>query len=253
MSKKKYWTYNLSKVKKAGSKLLNNDYESFLGYADKYNSWKIKKWNKSSYVASIKGFKKYGSILFNNKGKDLKSGITKAKFTNMLIGNKKIGSIKISNINSPVGFNEEVFVTTDAKINKKLIGSKFNDDFTFGGGNDILFGNGGNDKLNGEGGNDYLNGGSGDDILHGGNGKNKIVGGIGKDLFKLTKGKGFDMIKDFKDNEDKISFGGFPTKYLKLKNKGKNAYIYYVGEGNDLLAKVKGAAGKLSSNGAYLV
>ena len=39
---KKYWTYDLSKAKKLGAKLLNKDYEQFLGYANGYNSWKIK-------------------------------------------------------------------------------------------------------------------------------------------------------------------------------------------------------------------
>ena len=204
-------------------------------------------------MASINGFKKYGTILFNNKGKNLKSGIEKAKFTNLLIGNKKVGTIKISNINSSIGFDQEVFVSTGAKIKKKLIGSKFNDNFTFGGGNDVLLGNGGNDKLYGMGGNDLLNGGKGNDFLNGGKGKNTLIGGKGKDIFALSKGKGFDMIKDFKDKEDKITFGAFPTKKLKLKKKGKDAYIYYVGEGNDLLAKVKGAAGKLSSSGTYLI
>lgn len=250
---KKYWTYDLSKAKKLGAKLLTNDYEQFLGYATGYNSWNIKKWNSTSYVASIKGFKKYGSILFNNKGKSLKSGYQKAKFTNMIIGNKKMGKIKISNIKSSVSFDSEVFVATSAKINKKLVGSKYNDNFAFGGGNDKLYGKGGNDKLEGKGGNDYLNGGKGNDILDGGNGKNQLIGGKGKDIFKLTKGQGYDIIKDFKDKQDKITFGAFPTKYLKIKNKGKDAYIYYVGEGNDLLAKVKGAKGKLSSKGTYLV
>ncbi len=248
---KKYWTYDLTKVKKSGAKLLNNDYEQFLEYAYYYKSWKVDKHTSSSYIASIKGFKKYGSILFNNKGKKLKSS-KKAKFTNMIIGNKKIGTIKISNINSKVGFFEEVFVTTNAKINKKVLGSKFNDDFTFGGGNDKLYGGAGNDKLYGSGGNDYLNGGTGNDLLEGGEGKNKLIGGKGKDIFKLSLGKGFDLIKDFEDKKDKISFGGFPAKYLKIKNKGKDAHIIYKGD-NDLLAKVKGAKGKLSSKGAFLV
>ena len=250
---KKYWTYNLSKAKALGAKLLYHDYDKFLEYANGYNSWKIKKWNSKSYVASMKGFKNYGSILFNNKGKNLKSGINKAKFTKMIIGNKKIGKVTISNINSKVGFYEEAFVSTNAKINKKLIGSKFNDNFAFGDGNDKLFGGAGNDKLYGEGGNDYLNGGKGNDLLNGGNGKNILIGGKGKDIFLLSKGKGHDLIKDFKDKQDKISFGGFPSKYLKIKNKGKNACIYYVGEGNDLLAEVKGAKGKLQSKGKFLV
>ena len=171
----------------------------------------------------------------------------------MIIGNKKVGTVTISNINSGISFYDEVFVTTDAKINKKILGSKFSDDFTFGGGNDQLYGYAGNDKLNGAGGKDYLNGGKGNDILIGGLGNDKIIGGKGKDIFQLSSGKGFDLIQDFKDKQDKITFGGFPAKYLKVKNKGKDAYIYYVGEGNDLLAKVKGAKGKLSSKGNYLV
>ena len=41
---------------------------------------------------------------------------------------------------------------------------------------------------------------------------------------------------------------------VKIKNKGKDAYIYYEGKSNDdLLAKVKGAKGKLSSKGEFLV
>ena len=39
-------------------------------------------------------------------------------------------------------------------------------------------------------------------------------------------------------------------KKLKLKNKGKDVYIY---KGKDLLAKVKGAKGDLSKKGKYLV
>jgi hypothetical protein len=44
---KKYWTYDLTKLNKSGAKLLNNDFEQFLGYADVY-SWNIKKWNSTS-------------------------------------------------------------------------------------------------------------------------------------------------------------------------------------------------------------
>ena len=39
-------------------------------------------------------------------------------------------------------------------------------------------------------------------------------------------------------------------KKLKLKNKGKDVYIYM---GKDLLGKVKGAKGDLSKEGNYLV
>ena len=55
-------------------------------------------------------------------------------------------------------------------------------------------------------GKDYLNGGKGNDILIGGLGNDKLIGGKGKDIFKLSKVKGYDLIQDFKDKQDKISF-----------------------------------------------
>ena len=109
-------------------------------------------------------------------------------------------------------------------------------------------GGGGNDKLYGKSGSNILNGGSGNDLLVGGKGNDKLIGGEGKDVFKLSKGKGYDLIQDFKDKQDKIFIGSMNK--LKLKNKGKNVYIY---EGKDLLAKVKGAKGDLSKKGKYLV
>ena len=109
-------------------------------------------------------------------------------------------------------------------------------------------GGGGNDKLYGKSGSNILNGGSGNDLLVGGKGNDKLIGGEGKDVFKLSKGKGYDLIQDFKDKQDKIFIGSMNK--LKLKNKGKNVYIY---KGKDLLAKVKGAKGDLSKKGKYLV
>ena len=255
MSKKNnYWTYNLSKLKKLGSKLLNDDFEQFLLYSNNYQSWFNKTHTKKTYIASQKGFKNYGTIKWDTKGKNLLSSFDKAKFTSIKASGAKLGKISLTNIEAEISFYSEAFVSTSAKINKKLIGSKYADNITFGGGNDFLDGKKGNDELYGMEGNDILKGGSGNDLLEGGKGNDKIWGGKGKDIFKLSKGQGHDLIQDFKDKQDKISFGGFPTKYLKIKNKGKDAYIYYVGEGNnDLLAKVKGAKGKLQSKGKFLV
>ena len=109
-------------------------------------------------------------------------------------------------------------------------GSKFNDEII------------GNDAKN------KINGGSGNDSLFGGAGNDKLIGGKGKDIFKLSKGKGYDLIQDFKNKQDKIFIGSM--KKLKLKNKGKDVYIY---KGKDLLAKVKKAKGLLSKQGKYLV
>ena len=124
---------------------------------------------------------------------------------------------------------------------------------TTGDGNDILTGienvNGGagNDVIYGSKGSNILNGGKGNDFLFGGLGDDKIIGGKGKDIFKLSKGKGYDLIQDFKDKQDKIFIG---SKKLKLRNKGKDVFIY---SGKDLLAKVKKAKGLLSKKGKYLV
>ena len=118
----------------------------------------------------------------------------------------------------------------------------------FFGKNDVMKGNHGNDNLWGYAGNDKISGGSGNDFLVGGKGNDKLVGGKGKDIFKLSTGYGYDLIQDFKDKEDKIFIGSI--KKLKLKNQGKDVYIY---KGKDLLAKVKGAKGDLSKKGKYLV
>ena len=108
-----------------------------------------------------------------------------------------------------------------------------------GGGNDIVYGN---KEYN------TLNGGTGNDLIVGGKGKDKLFGGKGKDIFKLSTGYGYDLIQDFKNNHDKIFIGSL--KKLKLKNKGKDVFIY---EGNDLLAKVKGVKDELFKKGKYLV
>ena len=115
-------------------------------------------------------------------------------------------------------------------IIENAIGSKFDDQIT------------GNDTKN------NINGGKGNDLLIGGKGNDKLVGGEGKDIFKLSIGKGYDLIKDFKNKQDKIFIGSM--KKLKLKNKGKDVYIF---KGKDLLSKVKGAKGELSKKGKYLV
>ena len=48
-------------------------------------------------------------------------------------------------------------------------------------------------------GNDKISGGTGNDFLCGGTGKNILIGGKGRDIFKLSSGKGYDLIKDFKN------------------------------------------------------
>ena len=114
--------------------------------------------------------------------------------------------------------------------------------------NDTLIGGKGSDNLWGYSGNDKISGGNGNDTLVGGKGNDKLIGGKGKDIFKLSNGKGYDLIQDFKNKQDKIFIGSM--KKLKLKNKGKDVFVY---SGKDLLAKVKKAKGLLSKKGKYLV
>ena len=134
-------------------------------------------------------------------------------------------------------------------LKKDVFKTKGGKDFIFAGeGNDKIYSGSGKDKVFGGLGNDLILGGSGNDLITGGSGKDKIKGGAGKDIFKLSKGKGFDLIQDFKNKQDKIFIGS--AKKLKLKNKGKDVYIY---KGKDLLAKVKGAKDDLSTKGKYLV
>jgi VCBS repeat-containing protein len=93
----------------------------------------------------------------------------------------------------------------------RLIGSKNNDIFRAGSGNDFVDGKQGNDRLFGQAGNDQLRGGSGNDLLDGGTGSDRLfgqagddvlIGGLGDDI--LTGGDGIDLfvyntIKDGKD------------------------------------------------------
>ena len=130
----------------------------------------------------------------------------------------------------------------------KLHGEKGKDKLYGENGNDIIYGGNDSDKILGGLGNDKIYGGSGNDYLVGGKGNDKLIGGKGKDIFKLSSGKGFDLIQDFKNKHDKIFIGSM--KQLKLKNIGKDVFIY---EGQDLLAKVKKAKGDLSKKGKFLV
>ena len=144
-----------------------------------------------------------------------------------------------------VKYNHDGYETNSLKDTFKLLNKinanifSKNDSFYGGSGNDVFWGYAGNDKISGGDGNDYLVGGKGND---------KLIGGKGKDTFKLSSGKGYDLIQDFKNKQDKIFIGSI--KKLKLKNKGKDVFIY---QGKDLLAKVKKAKGLLSIKRKYLV
>ena len=206
--------------------------------------------NKKSYKASGTFFNKKYDVHY--KGKNFKYQET-GHLNSGLVKTMKIfedGKLKEKwvNVNYHVDHYLDVMEGHGNNVPKLL--KLFNNYMAtyFFGKNDVMSGKKGNDNLWGYAGNDKISGGSGNDILVGGIGKDILIGGSGKDIFKLSKGKGFDLIQDFKNKQDKIFIGSM--KKLKLKNNGKDVFIY---SGKDLLAKVKGAKGDLSEKGKYLV
>ena len=135
------------------------------------------------------------------------------------------------------------------KGNDRISGSRQADIIYGEAGSDKIYGKGGYDKLIGGSGNDRLYGGSGNDVLIGGSGKNYLSGQGGRDTFKVVRGQGYDIIKDFTDGEDRIQLGNGASG-LKLSTRGDDTLIYQRG---DLLAIVEDSAGDLQRNGNFLV
>lgn len=75
-----------------------------------------------------------------------------------------------------------------------------------GKGADVLYGGAGRDTLKGKRGNDVLDGGDGRDKLSGGAGNDMLTGGRNADKFIFTNGCGRDVITDFEDGLDQLSF-----------------------------------------------
>lgn len=70
-----------------------------------------------------------------------------------------------------------------------------------------IFGSTGNNVLSGLGGNDSIDGGLGADVIIGGMGDDTLTGGVGKDRFHFdAPASGSDIITDFEDGIDKLSF-----------------------------------------------
>ena len=103
--------------------------------------------------------------------------------------------------------------------------------------------------MNGQKGKDRLYGGKNDDILIGGGGKDKCWGQQGNDTFRIKRGAGYMIVKDFSDGKDRIQLGS-GHKGLKLKTRGDDVYVY---QRKDLVAVVEDAAGDLTRKGKYLV
>jgi len=91
----------------------------------------------------------------------------------------------------------------------KLKGGTGNDTLEGGSGLDRLFGGKGDDILNGGTEKDYLYGENGLDTLNGGAGDDNLTGGLHADIFVFQLGGGYDRIKDWEDNIDRVDLTSF--------------------------------------------
>jgi Ca2+-binding RTX toxin-like protein len=110
----------------------------------------------------------------------------------------------------------------DANVLDDVVLGEGGSDIILGGsGRDILDGDSANANANGTYGDDYVDGGAGDDTLFGGKGDDILIGGQGQD--QLLGG----------DNAD-VLYGGTETDILQ-GGAGKDTYVYYKGDGEDVV------------------
>ena len=116
-------------------------------------------------------------------------------------------------------------------------------------GDDRLIGSSKNDSLFGEKGDDIIYGGRGNDLVVGGGGRNQAWGQGGRDTFRLKRGNGYTIVKDFTDGEDRIHLASGRSG-LRLNTRDDDVYIF---QRKDLLGVIQDAAGDLRVTGEYLV
>ena len=110
--------------------------------------------------------------------------------------------------------------------NDSLDGGSGDDTILGGNGNDILTGNAGNDMLMDGDGNDRISGGEGNDRINSGLGKDQIILGRGHDICEVSLGLGFDVIKDFRDRQDRIDLpNNIRVRDLSITQRGSNTLI----------------------------
>ena len=97
-----------------------------------------------------------------------------------------------------------------------------------GDGRDKLVGNGGKDALFGGDGADKLRGGGANDTLDGGIGKDVLFGGAGRDLFVFGDAQGQDLVRDFRNGQDKLMFEGASSfADLSFKSQGAHTIVSF--------------------------
>ena len=110
----------------------------------------------------------------------------------------------------------------------KLRGGGGGETLEGGTGKDKLVGNGGKDALFGGAGADKLRGGGAKDTLDGGEGKDILHGGGGRDLFVFADAKGQDLVRDFRNGQDKLMFEGASSLAdLKFVSQGSHTIVSF--------------------------
>jgi Ca2+-binding RTX toxin-like protein len=120
-----------------------------------------------------------------------------------------------------------------------LLGMNSGDILSGGSGNDQLDGGGSGDFLYGDAGQDTLKGGAGQDYLQGDGGKDVLMGGAGSDEFAIQKGKGRDIIADYRDGVDKLATFNVSFPDLTISQQGADTVLRTGGGTIAILQNVK--------------
>ena len=96
----------------------------------------------------------------------------------------------------------------------------------------------GDDRVLGQQGDDFIDAGAGDDLVIGGRGNNTALGGAGGDTFRLSKGKGVTVIKDFSPEDgDVLDVRRGAIKRIQFNQVGRDTVVTL---GRDELAILSG-------------
>lgn len=122
----------------------------------------------------------------------------------------------------------------------RITGSRFADDLSGNGGDDVLLGGKGNDRMDGGKGHDRLNGESGNDFLIDLEGNNALTGAAGHD--RLRAGAGDDSLSGGVGNDVIYGAGG---RDLAHGGKGADSFVFNAKEAGSLTIRDFGAQDRL--------
>ena len=176
-------------------------------------------------IFTIRDEEKFQSLGFNN---EIHLPAYEVALLNKLGVKAVILDNTLTGVNSKKLFIPETFIIGSAS-DDNLQGSCKNEYISAGNGNDIVNGQDGDDKIFGGNGKDKIWGGLGRDILY---------GGLGQDIFYYSFGDNYDVIRDFENNVDKISFDNLSLKknqsILDFVSQEGNDVVFNFGKGNIL-------------------